>query len=87
MIDALLSLVPGGGLTAAGGALVALLLAAWRIFAAGKAVERGKTAQRDLKAANDQLEMHREAGAVEREARNLSDEEARRKAAKWSRPR
>lgn len=44
-------------------------------------------AKRDAKAANERLEMHREATKIEREARDLSDEEAKREALKWSKPR
>lgn len=45
MLDALLSLIPGGSLTAIGGAVVAALVAVWRIYAAGK-----KSGQNEAKA-------------------------------------
>ena len=87
MIEALLSLVPGNAFTLIGGALAAALALAWRIFAAGRATERSRQADKDRQAMEEQLEMHREADAFERSMRDLADEEARREALKWSRPR
>lgn len=84
-MEAILNLIPGGWLTAAGGGLVAVLLALWRAFAAGKAAERGRQSKRDLKAAEDRLEMHREASEIERRARDLTDDQARQEAERWAR--
>lgn len=87
MIDALLSLIPGNSLAVTGGAIAAALALAWRIFASGRATERARQADRDMRAMEEQLEMHREADAFERRMRDLRDEEARKEAMKWSRPR
>lgn len=87
----MLDLIPGGSLTAVGAAVVLVLGAVWRIFAAGKSSERNanRAARAEAKAAaaEERLEMHREATDVERKARDLTDEEARKEARTWSRPR
>lgn len=46
--------------------------------------ERAKQAARDRKAAAERLEMHREASEAEKAAKDLSDEEAKREALRWS---
>jgi outer membrane murein-binding lipoprotein Lpp len=46
--------------------------------------ERAKQAADKLAAAEDRLEMDREATAVERAAARLSDDEARKEALKWA---
>ena len=86
-MEALLSLVPGGWLTAAGGALAVLAAALWRAVTLGRSIERARTAMRDLEAKEEELEMHRDATQIERRSRDLADEDARKEALKWSRPR
>lgn len=86
-MEALLSLVPGGWLTAAGGALAVLAAALWRAVTLGRSIERARTAMRDLEAKEEELEMHRDATEIERRSRDLADEDARKEALKWSRPR
>lgn len=87
MMEALLSLLPGGWLTAAGGVLAVFAAAIWRAVTLGRSIERAKTTKRELEAKEEQLEMHREASDVERQARDLTHEEARREAQRWARPR
>lgn len=48
--------------------------------------ERAKQDQAKLDAAEDQLEMHREATEAERKAAGMTDDEARTEAAKWAKP-
>lgn len=86
-MEALLSLLPGGWLTAAGGALAVLAAALWRAVTLGRSIERARTAKRDLEAKEEELEMHRDATEIERRSRDLTDEDARKEALKWSRPR
>ena len=52
-MDALLSLIPGGSLTAIAAAVVAALLGAWRIYAAGKKSQRAKEDEARLRAIQD----------------------------------
>ena len=58
---------------------------AWRIFAAGKTSQKAKELESDLQAAEDRLEMDREATEAEKQATALSDEEARKEAERWAR--
>ena len=51
----------------------------------GAKKERAKTMAKDLKAAEDRLEMDREATAAERQAAGMTDDEARAEALKWAR--
>lgn len=71
-------------LLAAGGAVVALLIAYIKggMDTARKA-EAKQTADK-LRAAEDRLEMDREATEAERKASGMTDEEARREAMKWA---
>lgn len=72
------------GMLAAAGAIGAAFL--YRTgLKRGSAAERAKQAERDRKAREERLEMHREATDAEREAAAMTDEEARKEAMKWSR--
>lgn len=53
MIEALISLIPGGWIAAAGAGLLALLAAIWRAFAAGKASERARQDRARLESITD----------------------------------
>lgn len=72
-------------LIAAGGAVVALLLAYIKGGADTAKKEKAKRAADKLQAAEDRLEMDREASDAERKAASMSDDEARREAMKWAR--
>lgn len=85
MADLILSFIPGGVLTAIGAAVVAALVAAWRLVRTGRSLERGEQAEAEARAKDEQLEMHRESTDAEREAASMSDDEARKEATKWSR--
>lgn len=52
----------------------------------GASLERAKQDQARLDAAEEQLEMHREATEAERKAAGMTDDEARAEAAKWAKP-
>lgn len=71
-------------LVAAGGGLVLLLATYLKGRLAGAARERDKQTADKLKAAEDRLEMDREATAEERKASGRTDEEARQEALKWA---
>lgn len=47
--------------------------------------EAAKQAEKDLAAAQDRLEMDREATAAERQAAGMTDDAARKEAEKWAR--
>lgn len=47
--------------------------------------ERDKQAGKDLAAANDRLEMNREATDIERQTAGMTDDQARKEAASWVR--
>ena len=76
----------------AGGVLVAvivgagtLLMAFLRGKQAGHDAERAKATKRDLDAANERLEMHREATDIERQTGGMSRDDLKREAGKWGR--
>ncbi|WP_027036512.1 hypothetical protein [Mesorhizobium ciceri] len=46
--------------------------------------DKAKQAARDLAAAQDSLEMNREATAAERQAAGMTDDQARAEATKWA---
>jgi len=71
-------------LAAGGAALVALVVAYFKIGSDATAKERAKTAQRTIAAKDEQLEMYREATKAERDAAALSDEEAMKEAERWA---
>lgn len=69
MIEALISLIPGGALTAIGAAVAFILTAAWRIWAGGKAsgrneakAERADAYEKHLKELSD---AHRARNSVQ----------------------
>lgn len=68
-MDALLTLIPGGSLTATGAAIVAALVGIWRVYAAGR------SAGRDAEKAkgNDAYERHLEEIAKAGNARADAD--------------
>jgi outer membrane murein-binding lipoprotein Lpp len=72
-------------LLAAGGFLVTLFLAYVRGRVTGGQRERKKRDAEKVRAAEDRLEMDREATDAERNAAGMADEEARREALKWAR--
>lgn len=51
----------------------------------GKAKAENKSLKRDVAARDEQLEMHREADAFEREVAAMTDEQARKEAKRWER--
>lgn len=87
-MDALLNLLTGGNsvLLALGGGLIAVVIAWLRGRMTGARAERDRRAARDLKTAEDRLEMHREATEEERRAAAMTDEEAKEEARRWSKP-
>lgn len=54
-------------------------------YARGRSGEKARQAGRDLAAAQDRLEMNREATAIERRAAGMTDDQARKEAAPWIR--
>lgn len=68
-MDAILSLIPGGSLTAIGGAIVAALVAVWRVFAAGKKAGLNQARAKEA----DSYEKHLEDLARGHDARNRVD--------------
>lgn len=69
------------GYAIAVGGVLAVLAAA---YAKGRSDQKSSQTKDKLAAAEDLLEMDREATAAEREAGALSDAEARREAEKWA---
>lgn len=59
-MDALLSLIPGGTLTAIVAAVVAVLGVIWRAFVAGKKSEQAKQVRRQLDAIREKKEIDHE---------------------------
>lgn len=78
MIEMLLSLIPGGGLTVAVGAVIAVIGALWRAVVHGQRIERAKTAQQRLKARELADEVENDVGA-------MPPEDAREELKKWAR--
>ncbi|MER8464183.1 hypothetical protein [Mesorhizobium sp. M1396] len=66
-------------LIAAGAALAGLLTA----YSKGRASQKAKQAAKELVAAQDRLEMDREATAAERSAAGMTDDQARAEATRW----
>ena len=89
MLEAILSLFSGGTGYLIGGGVVFLL---W-LFTILKAVlwgagrEREKQTGDKLKAAEERLEMDREATGAERKAAGMTDDEARKEALRWAKQR
>jgi hypothetical protein len=89
-MDILNSLIPPGGLSwflVHGLAALAALAALLRMLLTGeRAKEHNKHLEARARELEERLEMHREATDQERRARDLTDEEARKEAAQWSKP-
>jgi outer membrane murein-binding lipoprotein Lpp len=66
------------------GGFVAAVAAYLRGRVAGKKLQEAKQTAEKLRAAEDRLEMDREATAEERKASAMSDDEARREAMRWA---
>jgi outer membrane murein-binding lipoprotein Lpp len=68
-----------------GGAILAAFVATYvKGRLSGAKLERQKQAAGNLAAAEDRLEMDREATAAERNAAGMTDDEARAEAMKWA---
>lgn len=83
MTAIILSLFSKGTLYMVAAAAVAGFLA-W-VRNTGVKAERAKQARKELAAAQDRLEMDREATEAERQAAGMTDEEASKEALKWAR--
>lgn len=81
----LMSIIPGGSLTAIGIAIAGAIGVLWRVFVAGKKSERTKRQKAVIKSQSDQLEMHRDATKHERDVSKMTDDELEKEAAKWDR--
>jgi len=85
-MEALVSLLTGNSLIAG---LLAALVGAVALYFKGRRDGAAKAENKSLKdqvtSKEEQLEMHREANAAEREAAGMSDDEARKEAMKWAR--
>lgn len=66
-------------------AAAAAVIAGWKLRQSGVNSERAKQSAERLAAAEDRLEMDREATAAERKAAGMTDDEAKAEAMKWSR--
>ncbi|MEI5680512.1 MULTISPECIES: hypothetical protein [unclassified Mesorhizobium] len=86
MLEKLLSLFAGGnGYLIGGGAVFLLwLITILKAVLWGAGREREKQAGDKLAAAEERLEMDREATAAERQAAGMSDDEARKEAMRWA---
>lgn len=63
---------------------VMALAGLWTAYRKGSAREKAKQAAKELAAAQDRLEMDREATAAERQAAGMTDDQARAEATKWA---
>ncbi len=72
-------------LAAVGAVFGALAAAYLKGRGEGAAKEQAKTAQREIAARDEQLEMYREATEAERAAAAMTDEQARKEAMQWAR--
>lgn len=61
------------------------LLGLWRVYAMGKASQKAKQDAANLRAAQDRVQMGREASAVEHNATSMTDDQARKEAEPWVR--
>lgn len=66
------------------GAIVAAF-SAWKLRQSGVNSERARQAKEKVAAAEDRLEMDREATEIERRVTGMSDDEARKEADRWAR--
>jgi len=64
---------------------VATIFIGWKFRQSGAEAERARQAKEKLAAAEDRLEMDREATDIERHVSGLSEDEARKEALRWSR--
>lgn len=62
----------------------AAVFAGWTLRQSGIDAERARQMKEKLAAAEDRLDMDREATAIERRVSGMSDREARREAMRWS---
>ncbi|MFE0015990.1 hypothetical protein ACFWXH_14165 [Mesorhizobium sp. NPDC059054] len=65
--------------------VAAAIVAGWKFRQSGVDAERARQMREKLVAVEDQLEMDREATAIERRTAGMSDDEARKEAMRWSR--
>ncbi|RWM29389.1 hypothetical protein [Mesorhizobium sp.] len=70
---------------AIGAAIIGALGYGFQQRLAGAKAERNKQAAKDLAAAQDRLEMDREATQIERRTSGMTDDQARKEAAPWVR--
>jgi len=70
---------------AIGAGIVGAIGLAFQQRLAGAKAERNKQAVKELAAANDRLEMNREATDIERQTVGQTDDQARKEAAPWVR--
>ena len=83
------SLFAGGPQSLFAGLFAAVIAAGVMFFkgrAAGRDSERAKHDRAKVDALEDQLEMHREADAIERHVGEMNREQLEKEAGKWSRP-
>lgn len=64
---------------------IAAAFAAWKLRQSGVNAERARQAKEKVAAAEDRLEMDREATDIERRVNGMSDDEARKEADRWVR--
>lgn len=70
-------------------AVVAAIVAAyggWKLRQSGVNAERARQAEKTIAAAEDRLEMDREANDVDRHITGMTDAEAQKEANRWARP-
>jgi outer membrane murein-binding lipoprotein Lpp len=85
-VTALLAfLVSNPTILAIGGGIIAMLVVWMRGRVSGAAAERSRQAGKDIAAAQDRLEMNREATDIERKTAGMTDDQARKEAAPWVR--
>lgn len=65
---------------------IAAIYGGWWIRQSGVNAERARQEKEQLAAAQDRLEMDREATDIERRVTGMSDAEARKEADRWARP-
>ena len=64
-------------------AAVVAVVGGWKLRQSGVDAERTRQAKKDIAAAEDRLEMDREATDIERRVTSMSDAEARKEASRW----
>lgn len=62
---------------------VAAAFAGWKLRQSGVNAERARQIQKEITAAEDRLEMDREATDIERRVTGMTDAEARKEAERW----